>query len=158
MNALISEDFDIAKILVLDDSVFDRARLRRAIKVARIRCSIQEVESLDAAEAVLHTNKFDLAILDYDLPDGTGHDAIRLLQRCPLNSQISIVMITGNQSARVSRIALEMGCEACIPKDGLTPERLKCALVNALNQMRTRALISQSRSMSSTFGGLSLVE
>lgn len=150
MNALASEDHNIANILILDDSAFDRARLRRAIQVARFRCCIQEVESLQAAEAVLHSDGFDLAVLDYDLPDGTGHDAIRLLQRSPLNSQVSMVMITGNQSARVSRVALEMGCVACISKDGLTPDGVKCVFVDAMKQTRNRAHVSQSCSKSNS--------
>ncbi len=116
MNAQTSPDTNIPNVLILDDSVFDRARLRRAIQVARIRCSIQEVECLRAAEAAAHDEEFDLAVLDYDLPDGTGHDAIRMLQRSPLNSQISMVMITGNKSVRNSEAALAMGCLACISK------------------------------------------
>ena len=158
MNALASEDYNIANVLILDDSAFDRARLRRAIQVARIRCCIQEVESLNAAEAVLHSDEFDLAILDYDLPVGTGHDAIRLLQRSPLNSHASMVMITGNQSVRVSRVALEMGCVACISKDGLTPDGLKCVFVDAMNQTRNRNHVNQPSSMSNTHSELFVVE
>ena len=152
MSALASKDFDIAKILILDDSVFDRARLRRTMQVARIRCCIKEVDSLQAAEAAIHSDEIDLAILDYDLPDGTGHDAIRLLQRCPLNSQASMMMITGNKSAHVSRAALEMGCVACISKDGLTPNGLKLVVVDAMNQARNRAHIAQSSTMLNSIG------
>ena len=139
MNAHASPDFDIPNVLILDDSVFDRARLRRAIQVARIRCSIQEVESLQAAEAAANDEEFDLAVLDYDLPDGTGHDAIRMLHRSPLNSQISMVMITGNNSVRISEAALEMGCLACISKECLSPDDLKHVFTEALDKTRCRS-------------------
>ena len=155
MNALASQYFDyIANILSLDDSVFDRARLRRALQSARIRCRIQEVESLHAAEAALNSNEFDLAILDYDLPDGTGHDMIKLLQHCPLNSQASVMMITGNQSTRIAKTSLEMGCLACISKEKITPQDLKFAVVEAMYRSRYRSLASQPDSMSNSHGDL----
>ncbi len=150
MNAQVSPELVVPNVLIIDDSVFDRARLRRTIQVAGIRCAIQEVENLLEADAALEFGVFDLAILDYDLPDGTGHDAIRLLQRSYLNSQTAMVMITGNQSARVSKVALELGCIACISKDRLSPDNLKCAFAEALSRTGNRVHAPASPTASRT--------
>ena len=99
-----------------------------ALQVARIRCSIREAEYLQAAEAAANDEEFDLAVLDYDLPDGTGHDLIRILHRSPLNSQISIVMITGNNSVRISEGM------ACISKECLSPDDLKHVFTRGVGQ------------------------
>ena len=139
LNAQTAQELNIPRVLILDDNVFDRARVRRVIQVARIRCFIREVECLFAAETAVHGEEYDIVVLDYDLPDGTGHDAIRMIRQSRLNSQVPLVMITGNQSAKVFETAWEIGCMACISKDCLSPDILNDVFAKALGRIRDRA-------------------
>ncbi len=132
MKVLTSEDYLPNKILILDDSAFDRARLRRVINIARIQCQILEIGSLAELNELLCLETIDIVILDYDLPDGTGHDALKRIKACEHNSQLVSIMVTGNDAAHIARGALKRGCSSCLLKSELRPEILKQAITEGL--------------------------
>lgn len=143
MNTLRAVDFHPLKFLILDDSVFDRARLRRMINVARIRCQIIEAICLaDLGDALIHD--IDLAILDYDLPDGTGLDALRRINDMNCDAGIASIIVTGNQSPKISKAASNRGCSSCLSKVGLQPDTLKLAIFDSLRRTRGNLPINKT--------------
>ncbi len=133
MKELSSEDHLPKTILILDDSAFDRARLRRVLNLARIQCQILEIGCLAELNELLCLETIDIAILDYDLPDGTGHDALRRIMMCEHNSQLVSIMVTGNDAQHIARGALKRGCSSCLLKSELRPENLKQAIIAGLS-------------------------
>lgn len=119
------------RILVLDDSTFDRSRLKRMIQSAHLKCEIVEIDLLAKLEGILIYEEFSVAILDYDLPDGTGIEAQQIIVSCKENSKLSSIMITGNDTPDVKNLALRNGCSSFFLKSGLTPGVLSEAIVRA---------------------------
>lgn len=132
MKALPLEGSLPAKILILDDSAFDRAQIRRVLIQARLGSNFHEAESLAALDKALERETFDVAMLDYDLPDGTGHDALRRLQACDRNAQPVSVMITGNEAPHIAQGALTLGCSSCFLKSELNAHALTKAITAGL--------------------------
>lgn len=148
MKALPLENFLPAKMLILDDSAFDRARIRCVINVAHIRCLILEVDSLAALDEVLGCETFDIANLDFDLPDGTGQDALRRIRACERNSQSVSVMVTGNDTPHIARGALRFGCSSCLLKSDLSPDVLKQTITAGLRNFWTGCELAQQNQVS----------
>lgn len=132
LQSTISHSF--TKAILLDDSSFDRMKVRRLFRNMNLHNSLVEVESVEQFKSSLGESDFDIIIVDYDLPDGTGHDALRLLRECPRNNLAGSIMITGNICPEVSKRALELGCTACIAKRRLSASAFKSAINKANRQ------------------------
>ncbi len=83
-------------ILILDDSNFDRLRIRREIQSAGWVADVDEITCLCNLKPRLLEKRYDFVVIDYYLPDGTGEDALDILQRDKLNSDATAVLISGN--------------------------------------------------------------
>lgn len=132
MIALPSEDSSDFRILVLDDNAFDRARVRRMISVERLHCLIEEVDCLVDMDVALNSSEFDVAILDYDLPDGTGHDALLSIRASARSSQAVSIMFTGNDTPDVEKLAYQYGCSSFLLKSEARSRDLRRAIINGL--------------------------
>lgn len=87
--------FEPARICLLDDSSFDRTRIRRHCQDTGLFLSFKEVGSITDFKLCLEEEAFDLFLLDYYLPDGTGLDARDIIQHCPLNKNAPSLLISG---------------------------------------------------------------
>ena len=71
-------------ILILDDNQFDRKRIRRMFESIGSGFHLSEVESLDALSLNLDSKDFDVVLIDFQLPQGDGLEALAQIQReCP---------------------------------------------------------------------------
>ncbi len=70
----------------------------------------------------------DVALVDWNLPDGTGASAIGELRRA--DPEIRIVVLTGERDADVVVSALAAGCDGFVTKDR-APEELIASLESA---------------------------
>ena len=120
--------------LVVDDSEFDRLRIRRLVRTAGLKNHVDEVESLSKMRAALDQQKFDVIILDYNLTEGTGIEALNFLKDHPTNSDAATIMIAGNERSEIAVQAVKLGCSDYIPKDRLSVDRLKSAISRAVNE------------------------
>jgi CheY-like chemotaxis protein len=127
------------RILIVDDDPDDRFLIAEMLRRG-FRDPPPELEtSSQAADgiAAMRAGTFDLAIVDYRLPPGTGLDLLRDTRAAGLD--LPILMLTGMEDERVASSALDQGASDCLPKAGLTPELLRGAILRAL-EARDRTL------------------
>jgi len=108
-----------AKILVVDDEPQIRRVLRTALAVAGF--TIAEAQSADQAFDKVREERFDLILLDVNMPGMSGLEACAELRRA---SEVAIIMLTvrGGETDKVA--ALDAGADDYITKPFGVPELL----------------------------------
>ncbi len=66
------------RLLVVDDEEAARYGIRRALEA--FGCGIDEADSAETARASMHDRKFDLLLLDVNLPGLSGLDFLKEIQ------------------------------------------------------------------------------
>ena len=118
----------LPRILILDDSDFDRKRLRRAFAKFPSACKISEAVGLTDFQDKLRQEAHDLILIDYALADGDGIEALRLCRECEQNRDALLVMVTGNDSSSLAVNAMKAGFDDYVSKDDVSRDRLGALL------------------------------
>nr|WP_321411368.1 response regulator [uncultured Carboxylicivirga sp.] len=109
------------KILLIEDSKLDAELTIEKLSSEIKDCRIDVANSVSDAKKLL-LNDYDVAIIDYYLPDGYGTE---LLTDFALNKkQTELIMLTGSENEEVAVIALKNGAKDYIIKEGNYLERL----------------------------------
>jgi len=127
-------------ILVVDDDQVIRWTLREALQ----SWGFDTVEAGSAAEAVkqFQTELPAAALLDIDLPDGSGLDVLREIKR--EHPEAIAIMITGNVQIDNTISALRGGAYDFISKP-ISLEELRVTLRNAIEARQLRREVAQVR-------------
>ena len=88
----------LARILLVEDDE-NVAFVTRETLAGSGAYLVERAASLAAARQLLRTQRFDLILMDYNLPDGTG---LQLVQE--LGADVPVVMVTGRGDERVATI------------------------------------------------------
>ena len=107
------DDFGPFCVLHVDDSLADRHRRRRALERAGVR--VLDAVSGRAAIDMLASAPVDLALLDVNLPDGSGFDLARRIKQLAHEEDrdIAVVLISAYFTDSGARVyGLESGADA----------------------------------------------
>jgi CheY-like chemotaxis protein len=129
----------LKQVLILDDERFDRHRLARLCSGLDFACEITNAKTLGEFETHITDAGFDLILVDYSLPDGTGIDALAMVHSSAQNHKAATIMITGQGKAAVAQDAITGGCCDYLNKDDLSPQNFSYAVLNALQKTIPRA-------------------
>lgn len=129
---LAQKGADNIKALILDDCQFDRKRVLRLFGKSDMPITVQEVASVHSLEQALKSDVYDVALIDYNLADGNGFDALEALKKNSSHASTACIMITGNDQSEVAVQALKRGCSDYLTKQGLSAEMLKASVLSAL--------------------------
>jgi DNA-binding NtrC family response regulator len=121
----------IARALVLDDDPVSREALVERLGMHGFEA--HGADTLEAARREIELNRFDLVLLDLQLPDGNGLELLRALEEHPLTE---IIFVTGHASVDTAVEAFRGGAVDYLTKP-IDTHRLK---VIAQNVMRTLEL------------------
>src|SRR5215468_7424720 len=88
------------RVLVLDDHPETRQLLARSLALASH--GVKAVATCGDAEAALAEERFDLAILDVMLPDGSGIELTARLRAARVDVPILILTAVGDVASRVN--------------------------------------------------------
>jgi len=140
------------KILVLDDDAFIRMALSQAL--ASWNYSAAEAGTVAEALKILETIEPEAALLDIQLPDGSGHKVLEEIRSRGLGT--AAVMITGNVDVENTLAALRGGAVDFIGKP-IRLEELRITLNNVLELRSLRREVAAARRGNSAIGDFSAI-
>lgn len=129
----VSQDI---RALLLDDSNFDRARIRRLSQKTELSIHLDEVESIEALNAAVTNQNYDLILIDYRLPVGDGMEALNHVLLSDRNKDAGKIMITGDGARQTAMQAMRGGYHDFLTKEEMDAEGLRDAMLNAVNMAR----------------------
>ncbi len=80
------------RILVVDDDLISRKAVNHALN--KVGLNAMSVEDPQAALGVLSENRFDLVILDVDMPIMSGLDLCKQMRTMPLHTETPVIFVT----------------------------------------------------------------
>ena len=101
----------MSKIFFVEDDLSLISGLSFALK--KQGYEVDNARTIDEAEKLWQNNKYDLAILDASLPDGSGY---QLCEKIRLNSKIPIIFLTAADEETDIIMGLDMGADDYITK------------------------------------------
>lgn len=128
------------RVLFVDDSQSVRFAYRQLLEnngfIVDTAASVQE------GYAKGQSGNYDLAIVDYYLPDGSGDELTRKLVEAPATRNMPIAIITGSYKDAIIKRSLEAGAMECMFKNEvleLTLARIKALARNIQSQKSVEA-------------------
>lgn len=101
----------MSKIFFVEDDLSLISGLSFALK--KQEYEVDNARTIDGAEKLWQDDKYDLAILDVSLPDGTGY---QLCEKIRLTSKIPIIFLTAADEETDIIMGLDMGADDYITK------------------------------------------
>ncbi len=101
-------------ILVVDDSSTVRKFVAASLKMKGFRV-VTAGDGIEALEC-MPAEKFDLIILDLNMPDMDGFEFMRTLRETPEYRDIPIIILSSMTDLKNKDLALEMGATAFLEK------------------------------------------
>jgi diguanylate cyclase (GGDEF)-like protein/PAS domain S-box-containing protein len=103
------------RVLLVDDSPTARVKFRKLLD----ECGYHTTTANSASEAleVAQQDKFDIAIIDYFMPDENGDSLCGRLRRHPRTANIMLAMLTSTYLDKVIQSSLAAGAVECMFKN-----------------------------------------
>ena len=147
----MSTDKRVQRILLIDDSPEDRARVRAALirgAPAR-RYMFKEAsngqEGLDLIDSLGDDWPIDCVMIDVHMPRVSGTAFLKMINRRNDFPVLPVVVLTGSTIMADSLEALQLGAQDYITKDGIYPEVLFRIVDNAIERHKLSAELHKSR-------------
>lgn len=122
------------RVLHVEDDDLDAELLSIALAEADSGARLQRAESLSDALEVVRPAAFDVYIVDWHLPDGSGIDLIAQARAGGVTAPM--ILMTGLSDAAAADDGLAAGASDFLPKNDLSPERLRRCLRYTLEAHR----------------------
>jgi signal transduction histidine kinase len=132
------------RILVVDDSVYDRELTERALRTLTpplgppVTVLVAEWQE---GERVLEQG-FDLVLLDYHMPATTGLEALRTLQG---KVHPPVIMMTGQNDVAIALETLRSGARDYVTKTDDWGDSLRLAVERTIERIRLERELAESR-------------
>ncbi len=114
-------------VLVVDDEPVSRQMVRRLLDEAGMKAEIDEAETAADAVRILSDKKFDVAIIDYRLPDGTAVSILKGLRKFG-RLHTPIVVMTAHAHQEAADESVQEGAQDYLPKENMTCDNLQRAM------------------------------
>jgi two-component system sensor histidine kinase RpfC len=127
------------KVLVADDNAANCKILKKILEIAGHQ--VEVVSDGEEALAALERARFDLALLDINMPDVTGYEVAKLYRMGHVGEwRLPIVALTADVTTETERLCREAGMDAVLTKP-MEPAQL----LNAINEIYGRAALTDRR-------------
>ncbi len=127
------------KVLVADDNAANCKILKKILEMAGHQ--VEVVSDGEEALAALERVRFDLALLDINMPDVTGYEVAKLYRMGHVGEwRLPIVALTADVTSETERLCREAGMDAVLTKP-MEPAQL----LNAINEIHGRAALTDRR-------------
>lgn len=122
------------KILLVEDDPLDADLEIAHLEADGFKCDWQRVQTQKDLIKALETERFDLLLIDYNLPGFDGLTALSIVNEFDLD--VPVVFVTGNLKAELAIESIKAGAVDFVHKDRLT--RLSSSVKRALNEFALR--------------------
>ena len=119
-----------AQVLILEDVATDAELIVRELRKANIAFSSQQVDDKETFLRALADFEPDIVLSDYNLPQFSGLEALRLLKE--RNLVVPFILVTGSMTEEKAVECMKEGVDDYILKTSL--KRLPSAVLNALEK------------------------
>jgi phosphoserine phosphatase RsbU/P len=121
------------RVLVVDDDTVDRMRVLRALE--QLEAEAQEAADAPSAlrllqESLRDERPIDCVLSDLDMPGSDGAWLIAQIRAQELD--VPVIVLTGHGDEQTAVAVMKAGASDYLPKESLTPERLRQALHHAI--------------------------
>lgn len=99
------------KILFIEDNLIDQLAYKQSVKKLNFDFEYKMVASVAKAKELIAVEQFDVAVVDYQLEDGTG------LELLPLLTNSLIIFVTGESDLAIAIKAMKLGVFDFLVKD-----------------------------------------
>jgi len=145
-----------ARVLLLEDDPIDLRALKRSL--SRLELGATTFDTANVKQALHATNSayFDVAVLDYDLPDGNSLEVLRVMRA----ANVPVIVVTGAGNERLAAMLLSEGAAGYLIKDvagmylDILPEKVKRAIERAQLEKDRDQLLDKMAEMLETINTL----
>lgn len=113
----------LERVLIVEDSSAMRAFVRATLESNGVAKQIVEAASGFEALRLLPRERFDLALVDINMPDIHGLEVIKLIRASPQHRSVPVIVISSEASPRDRERGLALGADTWLAKP-FTPEQL----------------------------------
>jgi len=131
------------KLLLIDDDMLDRMSATRALKKSGGSMDVTEACSAEEGLELSKAEKFDLILLDYQLPSMSGLELLKLL-RGGTNYNPPVVMLSHSDDETLALRCIEEGAQDFIIKSEVTGSRLVRAISHSKERYRIEQALRES--------------
>ena len=142
---------DSHRVLIVDDDLAQTEMVSEFLRISGF-VDIDHATDIRSLWQQLKTKTYDIMLLDYKLPDGTGLDVLK--QMASQVQQLPVVMVTGQGDERIAVQAIQSGAADYLLKSGdylvtlpalirktIQANQLKQSIQRSLEQIRYQALL-----------------
>ena len=142
---------DSLRVLIVDDDLAQAEMMSEFLHLSGY-LEVDRVSDIRSLWPQLKKNSYDIILLDYILPDGTGLDVLD--QMASREVETPVVMVTGQGSERIAVEAIQRGASDYLLKSGdylvtlpslirktVQAYQLKLSVQHSLDQVRYQALL-----------------
>lgn len=142
------------KFLVVDDATFIRDMLKKNLRDHFPGCQILDAPSAKKAQVMLKTNRVDLILCDWEMPEMTGEEFLRWIRAEEKYADMPFIMVTSRGERDFIVKAVQAGVNDYLGKP-FKPETLVAKVTKTLQKagIEVKAKVPES---AHGFGGASL--
>ncbi len=122
------------KFLVVDDATFIRDMLKKNLRDHFPGCEILDAPSAKKAQVLLKTNRVDLILCDWEMPEMTGEEFLRWIRDQEALQQLPFIMVTSRGERDFIVKAVQAGVSDYLGKP-FKPESLVDKVSKALKKV-----------------------
>lgn len=133
------------KILIIEDSPYDRALYRRLLHQSDASFSVYEAENLSDGIELSRRLKMDCILLDCRLPDAHGTDFLRLCRTEGFAPDAAIVMVSGQDNVQTAVDAMKLGALDFLIKNTAMERYFVQNIMNAIERASLKRRLRESQ-------------
>ena len=138
-GAPLKRGLDQARVLLVDDSRLMRMGLRRSLESIGLQDITEAGHGREAIE-LLARDRFDLMLLDMEMPEMSGMDVLQVMRDAPHHPWPPVIVISGGSGGTGMDDAvrcIELGAEDYLPKP-FNPVLLRARVTTSIEKKQLR--------------------